>query len=563
MVRSTRCAGIAGLACSLVFGGLAAGATHALAGEAATTPAWPALTPSIIYTKDAPPATPGLAELPLVTSVSQYGITWTFEKPARVGQFVNGDFYVVGPVTVVGLEPKTLVGEQVPKEELGPRETAGRRNDRRYVRNGSMLNPPARQEVAYDSAILNWFRPNLLNLPPIAMKPADSLVSTISLKQGEKIRAFFRTTNPYAFRENGDDSPVRTAAVLTCVDQPQPPDAFRPSFCDRTAKIHLARDLRRDLLPKLAMPTGPIVLDGGPTTLDYMTRVFQRPWVNTGFFGFEEPVENMPLYGSEVGRAVGVGALLLCCDLPAEQKEALLINYVQVGIDLGGIIRSGHPGWEGFGGHGSGRKLPIVFAGLLLGDEQLANVNKSFPKASFAEDEQTAYGDSWTGAKVVFTGHRGIDEATGIGRADTGPYEHKDPAIWTGIAGGPQRWGDKCSESYRRCCTSICWVGQALALHLMKAEGAWDHDAFFDYCDRWMYEEDSEFLKILRERTGGDYGQPWSRQGQAWDDFVNEMWAKYRTAPGMPPIDGWRKQHDDGYIRDAIEKAPPGRAAAR
>ena len=83
------------------------------------------------------------------------------------------------------------------------------------------------------------------------------------------------------------------------------------------------------------------------------------------------------------------------------------MNFVQVGIDLGGMIRAGHPGWTGWGGHGSGRKLPIVFAGLLLGDEQLANINQSFPKASFGEDEQTAYGDCWTGAKVVFAGHSG------------------------------------------------------------------------------------------------------------------------------------------------------------
>ena len=108
------------------------------------------------------------------------------------------------------------------------------------------------------------------------------------------------------------------------------------------------------------------------------------------------------------------------------------------------MIRAGHPGWYCFGGHGSGRKLPIVFAGLLLGDEQLANINKSFPKACFGEDEQTAYGDCWTGAKVVFTGHSGIDEVTGIGRDYArgpnawGPYEHTPPATW-----GP---GQKTSE---------------------------------------------------------------------------------------------------------------------
>ena len=92
-----------------------------------------------------------------------------------------------------------------------------------------------------------------------------------------------------------------------------------------------------------------------------------------------------------------------------------------------------------FGRHGSGRKLPIVFAGLLLGDQQLANINKSFPKPSFGEDEQTAYGDCWTGAKVAFTGHRGIDAKTGIARPVTGPYEQKPPSEWMGIASGPER----------------------------------------------------------------------------------------------------------------------------
>ncbi|SPE56396.1 exported hypothetical protein [Verrucomicrobia bacterium] len=59
----------------------------------------------VVYTKDNAPATPKLDALPLKESVSEYGITWTFEKPARVGQFINGDWYVVGPVTVVKIDP--------------------------------------------------------------------------------------------------------------------------------------------------------------------------------------------------------------------------------------------------------------------------------------------------------------------------------------------------------------------------------------------------------------------------------------------------------------------------
>src|ERR1035437_1940004 len=63
-----------------------------------------------LYTKDNAPAAPKLDALPLKESVSQYGITWTFEKPARVGQFISGDSYVVGPVTVTGLNPAPRYG---------------------------------------------------------------------------------------------------------------------------------------------------------------------------------------------------------------------------------------------------------------------------------------------------------------------------------------------------------------------------------------------------------------------------------------------------------------------
>jgi len=40
------------------------------------------------------------------TSVNQWGITWTFDKPATVGKFVNGDWWVLGPVTMVKVDPQ-------------------------------------------------------------------------------------------------------------------------------------------------------------------------------------------------------------------------------------------------------------------------------------------------------------------------------------------------------------------------------------------------------------------------------------------------------------------------
>ena len=494
------------------------------------------LPPPVIYSKNRAPGTSRLEELPLKESVSQYGITWHFERPARVGQFVNGDWFVVGPVTVTTIDPKPLYGAEIPQRELDQNDKGHKEEER--VRNGFMLNPPARMAVAYDSGVRNWFDPALIQKLPATLKPGDSLVSTISMAKGLILHGQLKGK---VERGEDDSSPVRAAAVLTCVRVAQPPDAFRPAFCDRGQRIYRARDLRRELLPMAVAPKS-------LPDLNRFNRFTQRPWVGTCFFGFEEPVENMPQYGLDYGRVTGISALLLCANLKPAQKEPLLLNYVQIGIDLGGMIRAGHPGWTGWGGHGSGRKLPIVFAGILLSDDELANINRSFPKASFGEDEQTAYGDCWTGAKVVFTGHSGIDEATGRGRDRArnhawGPYEHTPPSQW--------KEGQKTSEAYRRCCTSTGWGAQALALRLLHAEKFWNHDPFFDYVDRWMDEDDSEFVKIIVKSTGLDMDHDWSRQKACWEPFVNEMWSKHRT-DSPAPTDGWKQQKDDSYYRASV-----------
>jgi hypothetical protein len=101
----------------------------------------------------------------------------------------------------------------------------------------------------------------------------------------------------------------------------------------------------------------------------------------------------------------------------------------------------------------------------LLGINDSARINSAFPKVSFGEDEQTAYGRCRIGAKVVFAGHSGIDATTGTAHnrgSTSGPYEHIPPAQW--------KEGQNTSESYRRSSTSLAWVAQALALRLMHAE---------------------------------------------------------------------------------------------
>ena len=120
--------------------------------------------PVTLYTKDNPPPTPKLDDLPLVPSVSQYGITWTFAQPARAGRFVNGDWYVVGPVTVKAIDPQPLYGSQIPKFQLDHMDKE--RPEAQRVRNGFMINPPAAMKVAYDSGVRNFFDPSLVQRLP-------------------------------------------------------------------------------------------------------------------------------------------------------------------------------------------------------------------------------------------------------------------------------------------------------------------------------------------------------------------------------------------------------------
>jgi hypothetical protein len=209
-------------------------------------------------------------------------------------------------------------------------------------------------------------------------------------------------------------------------------------------------------------------------------------------------------------------------------REALLVYFVQYGIDLYGIVSAGHGGWTGWGGHGSGRKLPILFAGALLNDSRLYSLD-----ADFGEDVQTViatgppYGPGWTGNTALYAGHMGITgESVNVG---WGPYEHLQPRNWRSTIG----------EDYRRCCTSIAWVGQALAARLMGIEPHWNHPALFAYVDRWMNEDDADDIAEIRAQTGLDYSASWQRQKQTWDPFVNAMWSAYSayvpsTVPNAP-----------------------------
>lgn len=253
--------------------------------------------------------------------ITQFGITWTFDHEYEYGQFANGDYWVVGPATIIGITPSSVV--------------SGTR-----IMNGSMLNPSPRngQTQGYDSAMYDVFgpyfdpaldaaRPNQQDLSPLnpLMAPAhSSLVSTIGQPQA------------------GALPQLQTAAILTIVEAPPPAGSFRPPYSgsDKTIRFNKSQ-LDHSRLRALTPPAG-------APALAAVERAFQRPWLDhvpNWPARFLHPAENMPDYGREMATQVGIDALTLHLNFSAAQKETLLVRYVQLGIDL---YASGFRSWDAF-----------------------------------------------------------------------------------------------------------------------------------------------------------------------------------------------------------------------
>jgi hypothetical protein len=494
-----------------------------------------------IYTQQNAPATPALTDLALQDSISHQGIVWHFSVPVRVGQFINRDWYVVGACTVTHIDPHPLFGNA----EIGA-DTAINRSEidetpywpDSTARNGSVLNQPVNPNISgseltgYDSRVVSGnvdaYSPSLFAHLPIALSPYNSLISTISKENITDYTSHGKT--------------LHSASILTCVAAPMPADAFRPSYRhDSLRTIYYARNLNRSLLHNLTQPAN------APNINEWI-RKFQKVWFDhVEFANCTFPEDNEPEYGQWHTWATSKVSLMLHLNYPDTSKEKLLINFIQRGIDLYGLVRAGYKGWPGHGGYGGGRYWAIVFAGIMLNDAGMQDPVGSSPgTVHFGELEQTSYGTSWYGHTVLFESHprstwRPI------------PAETYHPDEWSGLTkpkNGVQ------ANSYRICCTSNVWSGEALTIKMMHKETVYNYNAFLDYVDRWMAED----LSAMWDTVNTSYTERIAEGDLTWgpitpddvdywktasktldeDDFEAVMWDTYRD--NLPQYQYQKKQ---------------------
>jgi len=435
--------------------------------------------------------------------VGQFGITWTFDRDHTIGRFANGDYWVVGPVTVTAIHPASVV--------IGDR-----------TMNGSMINPSPRLGIrqGYDSAMygkfarpgdydptLNVARPNGRDLSednPLVLQPASSLVSTVSMP------------------EAGNGPQLKTAAVLTVLESPAPEGSFRPPYAgsDKTIRFN-EEQLDYSMLASLK----PVP---GTPSLATAERYFERLWLDhiPWWQGrFHHPLENMKGYDRDICTQEGIGALMLHLNFTSQQKRTLLVRFVQVGLDNYGVIQDGgRDNWR----QDSGRKFPILLAGLALNDPDMKNIGEKSgdyahtapygpdnPPADlirFEEDETTFY----VGQIDVEMSHSG--QWVPDNRAEAlVPYDEWDFGLpeWGAVRLYDRRGINKDWGATYRTVIGQSFGGLVLAVYIMGVKDLWNHDAFFDYNDRYMQVEvglrqSSRFAEDMWDTYRDDYGPAWT-----------------------------------------------------
>jgi hypothetical protein len=441
--------------------------------------------------------------------ISQYGITWTFDREYAHGRFINGDYWVVGPVTIARIDPPSKRYLIPPYHGVTER-----------VMHGAMVNPmPAGEgseyRQGYDSLMYYMHLGTDIGVAysdDVNAALDVSVTNPLILQPGSSLVSYMSKSDIHSLDPNLNDVAVKTAAVLTVLDQVPPEGSFRPPYAGKNKTIkYNKKQLRWELLkrlPRVANTPG----------MAEVTQKFERPWIDhiPGWPGrFQHPEDNMPDYGRELVDLVGYGSLMLNLDFTDEEKETLLYGYVQVGIDLWGIVTGGGAhNWPDHGGSNYGRKWPILFAAMMLNDPEMKKVG--YMDSSFSEDTQTFFVDE------PLAGTRGYGvEDIGLPDWRDGPdFSDKDDKDWF-------------SNGHRLCCSANAWWGQILSAYIMDARALWNHEALFDYQDRFEAENLARGITDWRMH---------------WSDFPYAMWNAYRDdyGPRWIPAKKGQKKCSDG-----------------
>jgi hypothetical protein len=335
-----------------------------------------------------------------------------------------------------------------------------------------------------------------------SLNVATRLPLTIDPGQGSQgVVSLISSIGLPSIASGGSHEGIRAAAVLTVVSGAPSSDAFRPAYAKGDKTIYRTSQMNSNLLPGLQAPGS--ISEAISQYGDAFTKVYLDHASHGGNWGASlHPVDNGFPYGRDFSTGVSNAALIALTNHSNAVEFARRLT--QMGIDFYPMWLVNNKGVEG-SGFGWGYKWPILFAGIMLNNDEMKHppLYRTGTINKFPEDRWTSYGvptPEWPQGKPLW------------GTVD--PEYNECPPDLAGNA--------DCSGQpapYRICCSSFTWVGQALAARRMGAVDLWNHPAYFDYVDRWVGEPDS-----WQYGDTGNYGATYGFGGQ----FVRDMWITYR-----------------------------------
>ncbi|MCB1130123.1 MAG: hypothetical protein KDN05_03275 [Verrucomicrobiae bacterium] len=378
-------------------------------------------------------------------------MTWTFDRDCTTGQYVTGDPWVVGPVTIVSITPKPVDG-----------------------RNGTMINPSTGTTQGFDKDFIKGYNDyvSALNVGqslPLTVPVNSSVVSSI-------------TADAYT-----QFNTIEMFSVLTVVASQPDAGSFRPPVVGSGSKASLWKESQLDYSKLNSLPKSSIA--SLPAIGNYETW-FSYPWVelNPTWTGRYVHTSYMAPsgYGKDIAHRTGDAALLLNLDFTNTQKRKLLIGLVQAGIDNYGFILGGGT-WFNDGGHNVGRLSPVIVAAGVLNDSRLKAVIKG-GGLKFQEFQSTFFVSQ---NDVNFTGRVGTNGQQSY------PYTASDIGMpeW-GIrhTGAPQYDNNFWSALYRDI-NGSCHTAPTMTARVMGMRTTIGWEPLFQYAERHLTYEQSASYK--------------------------------------------------------------------
>lgn len=407
----------------------------------------------------------------MATSITQFTITVSFDDDYTVGQYVNGDYYIVAPSGV------SITGGTLATGSRNMGATAGR--------DGISVNPSAGSQGFDDRGPgYNSSLNKALSLPFTA-SPGDSVIFSESADSG--------LTGGVDRIKNLHDVYLETAIVLTVVASAPAANSFRPQFCAGTKTTYAWADVDTGDLPGLTTVTGAPSFSDASATIERM----QLDYGFGSSWNPMRPYQQMSNYSFDNAKVWGTSLLASLIDPTGDtaNHDTLVQRLIQFGIDLYGMLLSGTR-WNEGGGHPYGRLAPIKYAGYLLGVAAMRDLSYS---TSFGECAFTFY----------------------VGAANCPPYTNPDDlgeAEWT-ING--VNYNTSLSSPYR-------WVGSsfiapALTMAALGLDETLVHDAFFDYTERYQTDIASQ---------GGNFTTPVFHDNM-YDSYWATYWTTPSPAPRL------------------------------